>query len=112
LILPGTRIFCEDAGMAGNETVGDRLNRLWRAEGYESASAFARALGIGTSRYLNYEGGLPLRIDVAQKIVQLVPGSSLDWLYNGVESGLTLDLRQRLASVTPKSKRRPAASQR
>lgn len=97
----------------GSKEIGERINRLWRAMDYESASAFARALDVSPARLLNVEGGLPLSIDMAQTIVRVVPGTSLDWLYNGVETGLTVGLRQKLASVGPKSKqrRRPSGGQ-
>lgn len=75
-----------------------RLRRLRAVEGYETATAFANKLDISVPRYLNMEGGTALSIDVAQRIVKAVPGCSLDWLYNGVENGLTVDLRQRLAA--------------
>jgi transcriptional regulator with XRE-family HTH domain len=82
-----------------NTPTAKRLRQLRSAERYETATAFARKLGISAPRYLNFEIGKPLSIEVAQKIVRTVPGCSLDWLYNGEQRGLSFDLRQRLSMV-------------
>src|SRR5262245_3743417 len=84
-----------------------RLRWLRAAEGDETATAFANKLGIAPQRYHNMEAGFPLSLEVALLIVQAVPGCSLDWLYNNVENGMTLDLRQRLNGVE-KASTRPA----
>jgi DNA-binding XRE family transcriptional regulator len=82
-----------------NTPTAKRLRMLRAAAGYKTATAFAHALGILVPRYMNFEGGKPLSIEVALKIVQTVPGCSLDWLYNGERRGLTFDLVQRLSEV-------------
>ncbi len=82
-----------------NAPTAKRLRQLRAAERYETATAFARKLGISAPRYLNFEIGKPLSIEVAQMIVRTVPGCSLDWLYNGVQMGLSVDLRQRLSMI-------------
>ena len=84
---------------AATQPIPRRLRQLRQAEGYETALAFAEALGISPARYGNIEAGSNLSIEVAQLIVKLVPGMSLDWLYNGREEALPLALRQRLASA-------------
>jgi transcriptional regulator with XRE-family HTH domain len=66
------------------------------AEGYATAKEFADRLGVSPNRYGNVEAGASLSIDMAQKIVANVPGCSLDWLYNGVENGLSVSFRKRL----------------
>ena len=53
-------------------------------------------LGISTKRYGDIEAGSDLSIEIAQLIVSKVPGCSLDWLYNGVEDGLSISLHRRL----------------
>jgi transcriptional regulator with XRE-family HTH domain len=84
---------------SANQPIPRRLRLLRRAEGYETALAFAEALGISPARYGNVEAGSNLSIEVAQLIVKIVPGMSLDWLYNGKEEALPLALRQRLTSA-------------
>jgi transcriptional regulator with XRE-family HTH domain len=76
--------------------IPQRLRQLRAAEGYETALAFARTLGVAPNRYGNIEAGSNLSIEVAQLIVSKVPGVTLDWLYNGKPDGLTVSLRQRL----------------
>jgi transcriptional regulator with XRE-family HTH domain len=92
-----------------NTPTAKRLRQLRAAERYETATAFARKLGISVSRYTNFETGKRLSIDVAQKIVQAVPGCTLDWLYNGEQRGLSLDLHQRLSMVEELEQRARAA---
>jgi hypothetical protein len=82
-----------------NTPTAKRLRQLRAAERYETASAFARKMDISVSRYLNFEIGSPLSIEVALKIVRTVPGCTLDWLYIGERRGLSFDLRERLSMV-------------
>jgi hypothetical protein len=79
-----------------NLPVPTRLRALRRAEGYDTAKQFAEVLGVSANRYGNIEAGSGLSIEIAQRIVASVPGCSLDWLYNGIENGLSVSLRQRL----------------
>jgi hypothetical protein len=79
--------------------VAKRLRLLRAASGFKTATAFANKLEISVPRYLNFEGGKPLSIEVALKIVHTVPGCSLDWLYIGERRGLSLDLDQRLSAA-------------
>lgn len=85
---------------AAGQPVPRRLRLLRQAEGYETAKDFAEVLGVTANRYGNIEAGSGLSIDIAQRIVKAVPGCSLDWLYNGVENGLSVSLRQRLAELS------------
>ena len=78
-----------------------RIRQLRTAEEYPTATAFAGKLGITVSRLSNLENGSPLSIDVARRIIRAVPGVTLDWLYEGVEDGLSLSLRRRLQEAAP-----------
>lgn len=82
-----------------NSPIARRLRQLRRAEGYAQAKHFAEHLGVTQSRLSNMEGGSPLSIDVAKRIVSRIPGISLDWLYFGKEEALPLAVRQRLADA-------------
>jgi transcriptional regulator with XRE-family HTH domain len=84
---------------ASNHPIPVRLRILRKAEGYDTARAFADFLGISPARYGNIEAGHPLSIEVAQLIVSKVSGMSLDWLYNNVDLALPHSLRQRLMAA-------------
>jgi transcriptional regulator with XRE-family HTH domain len=73
-----------------------RLKQLWRTDGYATSAKFAKALGISPARLSNAENGYPLSIEVARLIKNLIPGVTLDWLYDGDEAGLAVALRDRL----------------
>jgi transcriptional regulator with XRE-family HTH domain len=73
-----------------------RLKQLWKTDGYTTSARFAEALGISAARLSNAENGHPLSIEVARLIKNLIPGVTLDWLYDGDEAGLTVALRKRL----------------
>ena len=72
---------------------GSRLFR--QAAGYKNQSAFARGLEISPQRYSNFDNGFGLPHGLARRIVALVPGCSLDWLYDGVETGFARPLLRR-----------------
>jgi hypothetical protein len=82
-----------------NDPIPRRLRNLRKAEGYETAKGFAEMLGFPSNRYGNIEAGSGLSIEIALRIVEKVPGCSLDWLYNGVENGLSVSLRNRLSEA-------------
>jgi transcriptional regulator with XRE-family HTH domain len=79
-----------------NATGAQRLRRLRTAVVGDNSSEFARRLGISAKRWSNFENGYPLSREVALKLVQIVPGVTLDWLYLGKIEGLTVDLARRL----------------
>jgi hypothetical protein len=97
--------FCR--GMARPELkrrkdpVAQRLEQLRLALGYQTAAAFAGYLDISAQRWNNVEGGFPLSKDVAFKLVQKVPGLTLDWLYFGRADGLPVALARRLGELGP-----------
>lgn len=84
----------------------DRLRRLRAAYHYETAAAFAAMLGIPITTYNSFENGAPLSRSAAFKIVQKLPGVTLDWLYFGKPDGLPLDIFRRLGLLEPPGKRR------
>jgi plasmid maintenance system antidote protein VapI len=83
--------------------------RLLRAviEGEETGAVtrFARRIGITVPRWSNFEGGLPLSKDVAIRLVQQIPGLTLDWLYLGRRAGLSVELDQRLDNFKSSGRR-------
>lgn len=85
--------------MDKNNSVGARLKRLREAQGYTSQAAFAALLGISPPRWNNIEKGLPLSREIAFKLVQKVPGLTLDWLYFGKPDGMPIELARRLGEL-------------
>lgn len=82
-----------------NSEVARRLVNLRLAVAGESQTAFAQHVGIETKRWNNFERGLPLSKDAALILVRKIPGLTLDWLFLGVEAGLTLKLQRELAEA-------------
>jgi hypothetical protein len=78
--------------------VAQRLKRLRQAEA-KNAAEFAARLGLAPPRWYNFEAGFPLPRDVAIKIVQTVPGVTLDWIYLGRREGLTVAMAQKLGEM-------------
>lgn len=74
----------------------ERLARIRELLGATSQKAFADRLQISPTRWNNFERGAPLSIEVAQKLVRIIPGLTLDWLYNGERRGLSVELDRRL----------------
>ena len=79
----------------------DRLIRLRKAFGYETAQAFATFLGVSKQRWGHCERGLPLGIELAQLVVRKLPGVTLDYLYFGKPDGLSVELARRLGVLEP-----------
>lgn len=89
-----------------DDPIARRVRHLRETLGYESPGAFAAVLGYSPQRWGNVENGLPLSRDIAFKLVQIVPGLTLDWLYFGKPDGLPLELARRLGEFPPgRSKR-------
>jgi transcriptional regulator with XRE-family HTH domain len=83
-----------------------RLTRLREVSNFASQTAFAKHLDISVARWSNFENGKPLSIEIAQKLVRITPGLTLDWLYNGERRGLSVDLDRRLHEPQPQSRSR------
>ena len=70
-------------------------------EGKERGASlrFADRLGVGYQHWKNLENGLGVPITLATKLLDLAPGLTLDWIYFGEESGLSVALSQELRSL-------------
>lgn len=79
--------------------IARRLRLLRAAEGAENAYAFAARLGIEYKTYNNYENGYPIPMQAAGRLLQKIPGFSIDWLVAGREEALSFDLRRRLEAA-------------
>jgi len=83
----------------------ERLKRLREVLGYETSQAFATFLDISAQRYNHFENGKPLSREVAFRLVQRVPGLTLDWLYFGKAGGLPIELARELGELQAPGKR-------
>ena len=91
------------AMVKSEETIADRVVRLREALDYKGRGgqlAFALKLDIFNSSLNMIEKGTPMSKDIAFRLVKLVPGLTLDWLYFGKPDGLTLEI-QRLLGIMP-----------
>lgn len=76
--------------------IGTRLQILRKALGFPTAAAFARHVGLTPQALSNYERGVGRPdLDAALKIVQRTR-VSLDWIYRGEDSGLSVELARLL----------------
>lgn len=81
-----------------------RLRHLRETLGYNTAKSFAEFLGLGNQRWNNVENGAPLSKEIGFKLVQKVPGLTLDWLYFGKPDGLPLELARSLGAFSTNAK--------
>lgn len=91
------------AKQANDEDAGQRITRLWKALGYKTSKDFADKIGASPQRLNGVENGKPLGRDLANKMIQAVPGLSTDWLWYGVPDGLSVALARSLEEVDTKA---------
>ena len=72
------------------------LRLLVEGEERGASLRFADRLGVGYQHWKNLENGLGVSLAVATKLLDLAPGLTLDWIYLGEESGLSVALSQEL----------------
>ncbi|MFT4117501.1 hypothetical protein [Bradyrhizobium sp.] len=84
-----------------NPGQAERLKGLRAAYGYQTNASFAAFLGLPVTTYNPAENGSRLSIDVATRIVQRIPGMTLDYLYFGKPDALPLDVLRRLGLMDP-----------
>lgn len=81
------------------KATANRLRTLRAAYGITSQKLMAERLKIEHSRYNNMENSAPLSKEVALSLVLEFPGLTLDWLYFGRTSGLTVSVADRIAAA-------------
>jgi hypothetical protein len=79
--------------------IATRLITLRRIYAGDNQTIFAKKIDIDVKRWNNFERGLPLSKEVAFRLVERIPGLTLDWLWLGIESGLPLQLQRELAEA-------------
>jgi hypothetical protein len=81
----------------GHRERSKRLQLIRAVAGFETTEALATRLGVGPQRLTFSMHRGSLHLDVAFKLVELVPALTLDWLYLGRTNGLGPELVQALA---------------
>ena len=76
------------------------MRRLRREFGPTQA-AFCQRYGFTITQWSNFENGKPVGFAAAQRLVTLIPGVSLDWIYSGVIWALPVELARRLGELPP-----------
>src|SRR6266403_5074210 len=84
-------------GAKSNEPIPQRLRAIRIAQNFKTAKEFAAFLELSAESYGNVEAGLSkLSKKIAFRIVDKVPGMTLDWLFLKSRDGLNPALHQRL----------------
>lgn len=97
-ILPGHRVelWMMTDGGDSIEDVGARVALLRRWAGYESQTAFAVAIGLDPSEINHYESGRRRLALTAAHRLRTRYRVTLDWLYYGDRSGLSVEVDRSL----------------
>lgn len=92
--------MADDSGnIVDSAEASRRLIALRQLRAGENQALFAAQIGIEYKRWNNFERGKPLSKDVAFRLVRIVPGLTLDWLFLGKEEGLPVSLQRELAAA-------------
>ena len=65
----------------------------------DNQSEFARKLGIGQSRWNNFERGYPINLRICALLRKAVPGLSIDWIVDGIGDNMRPKLLDQLSAV-------------
>ena len=79
---------------------GERMLRLRRVFG-PTQTAFCQRYGFTVTQWSNFENGKPVGHAAAMRLVQLIPGMSLNWIYFAWIGDLSVDLARRLGELPP-----------
>jgi transcriptional regulator with XRE-family HTH domain len=76
----------------------DRMRRLRQLYGPTQVK-FCRRYGFSYSQWANFEAGKPVSHKAAMMLVEQIPDLSLDWIYLGTISGLSIRMAQLLGEL-------------
>jgi DNA-binding transcriptional regulator YiaG len=79
---------------------GERMLRLRRVFGPTQA-AFCQRYGFTVTQWSNFENGKAVGHAAAMRLVQLIPGLSLNWIYFASIGDLSVGLARRLGELPP-----------
>lgn len=95
-------------GGNNRDDVAARLVLLRQWAGFTSQAAYAERVGMSQSEYNHFESGRrPLTLAAANKL-RLKWRVTLDWLYHGDRTGLSVELNRSLPSLEASSGRKGA----
>lgn len=83
-------------GDSSVESVAERLVLLRQSRGFDSQAAFAQRTGIGIPELNHYERSRRLLTLVAANKIRMHWNVTLDWLYHGDRSGLSVEVASSL----------------
>lgn len=93
-------------GSSTRDDVVKRLKALREWAGYDSQTAFAEWMGIGGPEWNHYETGRrPLTLKAAN-ILRARLRVTLDWIYHGDRSGLSIEVDRSLPRIDDMHRRR------
>lgn len=73
-----------------------RMKALRISQGYSTQYGWASWLGMGQTRWANFERGFPVSQGACDILIRKIPGLTRDWIRDGQESGLPLQLARTL----------------
>lgn len=88
------------------ETVGERIDRIRRAMGWEN-QFMAAQIGISPQQWRNYKMDANVIPPVYAVKMCLVTGATTDFIYRNISRGISTDLAEKLAALTL-AEQRPA----
>jgi transcriptional regulator with XRE-family HTH domain len=87
------------------ETVGDRIDRIRRAMGWEN-QFIAKQIGISPQQWRNYKMGANVIPPVYAVKLCLATGATTDFIYRNISGGISTDLAEKLAELE-RAERKP-----
>jgi len=95
--------------MFGFEAIGNRLYKIRYVAGFDNLqSKWAERLGFPPSDYSAWETGrLQIPVGHALRIIEEIPGISLDYIYRGTLEFVTIELGRRLRAAPDRVVARP-----
>lgn len=80
-------------------TQAERMRRLRLATGCKTQTEFAKRFGFTVTQWSNFENGSPVGANAAKRLVEKIPGITLDWIYNGSAAFLTMEMARKLGEL-------------
>jgi transcriptional regulator with XRE-family HTH domain len=80
----------------------DRMRRLRQLYG-PTQVAFCRRYGFSLSQWANFEAGKPVGHKAGMQLIASIPDLSLDWIYLGSISGLSIGMARKLGELPPEN---------
>lgn len=72
------------------------LQKMLEGSEHGASSRMARRLDIKVPRWLNILGGMPLSLEVQDRLIARIPGLSVDWIRYGRREGLSYQMAEAL----------------